>query len=1048
MARFLKIFLLFLCIFEISCQIATAEGTKELMPASTSYGRVEIYPNFSPFATYSCSPDYRLNISICNIGEQIYFGFGNTFDASQIEYNDVSFRLVAPNGNIVLGPLLTPSSGNGHISTYNQAVAGPSVINPAGYPAINYTPLTTGVYFIEFDFNDNGIERRELEYFDITVTDAANQRINGRIWSKAWQITTTISPAPNYYDNPFHGKMYVYSDDGIVTSVDFNGMRPLVFTVCANQTGCFNTGNLYFDRKSVVGYFNYPQYKIFLNEPDESCFPTGELGAITAPSYFSGCTPDDYCINIQVNQPGTVEICINLNGSPGFQAGTNDRLLVYDIVAGWNCIPFDGLDGYGNQIESNIWIPAEIVYYNGITHLPLTDVEYNENGYKVKIIRPTTPNSIPALFWDDTNLPDGNISPDGGCTNPNGCHNFYDFFGDSSTVNTWWFASNNATDDLLFQLNWITVDANINTPSGQSNDTAICYSGGTFQLDGGFENATGAYWSGGSGSFLPNNTTMNTSYMFSNQEINNGYIKLYLTTFGPEGCPASKDSIRIIIEQNSIVNAGEDKMICLNTSSVTLNGFITGNVGGMWSGGSGEFVPNQFNLSSIYYPTNEEIAAGSITLTLSSLNQICPVVSDQVTFEIVYIDIDTINDDISCYSYNDGSIQISLSGNSGGYQLIWENNYSGLTLNNLTAGNYCYTVSEQNGCEVSQCINIFEPSQLTVGISKIDVSCNDIDLGSANAIVSGGTPDYSYLWNTGATSAPLSGLSVGIYYVTVTDNNGCTATQTSNILKKGNPAVNFTVSKTSGCPPMQVFFNETTPAEYYKYIWNFGDPNSTQLLENEKNVSNIFVYEGVYDISLTVVTDEGCDSTIIMEDLITVFPDVSANFKADPEKVSILEPVIEFYNFSSENSVYYEWNFGDGVKAYSYNPHHTYKNPGEFNVSLTVFSENFCTDTAWAKIIVEEPVTLYVPTAFTPDNNGLNDIFMPKGSGIQSEGYTMYIYDRWGFVLFESSDINFGWDGRDKKGLLVKGGTYTWLIQYRDVENHDITKTGSVTVIR
>ncbi|MBU0765539.1 MAG: hypothetical protein KJ607_11955, partial [Bacteroidetes bacterium] len=448
------------------------EGTKEIMPASNSYGRLEVYPNFSPFTTYNCPEEYRLNIRICNAGEKIYFGFGQTYDANQIAYSDVSFRVRAPDGTIVMGPTSVPSSGTGFISSYTRAVTGPSTIAAGGYTPFSYLPLTTGDYYIEFDFEDFDLYRREFMFFDITVATAAGEAASGRLWSKAWQLTTSISAAPDYYDNPFDGTMYVYADDGIVTSVDFNGMRPLVFTVCANRSGCFNTGNQYQDRKSVIGYYNYPQYKVFLNPPDEDCFPTGELGSITQPSWFSGCTPGDYCINITVNQAGTVEILLELNGISGFQPNTADRMIIADVEEGHNCIPFDGLNGLGNPVQENTQVVVSITYYNGITHLPLTDVEYNENGYIVRIIRPYTPNPVPALFWDDTNIPFGSTSPDGGCTNPTGCHNFYNFFGDSCTINTWWYASENVHDTLDFVFHQVLVDASLYTPYGADNDTA------------------------------------------------------------------------------------------------------------------------------------------------------------------------------------------------------------------------------------------------------------------------------------------------------------------------------------------------------------------------------------------------------------------------------------------------------------------------------------------------------------------------------------------------------------------------------------------------
>ena len=238
-----------LSFFSLSIQ---AEGTKEIMPNSNFIGRLNFEPSFTHFALYGCTPAERLNIHIANSGEKVYFGFGTVYDALQAIKTDVVFRIKDPSGNVVFTQASLPTGGIGYIANYQKAVLGPSVINPAGYSALSFTPQTTGDFYIEFYYPTpygNG-NRREISFFDITVTDANNNKINGRIWSKEWQFTVTASPAPNYFNNPFYGKLYIYSDDSIVTSVDFNGIKPYVFAMSANPTGTDNTGNILIDRKS------------------------------------------------------------------------------------------------------------------------------------------------------------------------------------------------------------------------------------------------------------------------------------------------------------------------------------------------------------------------------------------------------------------------------------------------------------------------------------------------------------------------------------------------------------------------------------------------------------------------------------------------------------------------------------------------------------------------------------------------------------------------------------------------------------------------------
>ncbi len=442
-----------------------AEGTKQIMATPISHGRLEIYQYFSNFALYGVSEEYRLNIRIKEVGEKIYFGFGNTYDAFQTLKNDVKYRIKDPSGNIVVAETMQSASGNGFISNFTQAVNGPNTINVGGYPPLTYTPATTGDYYIEFTYVDQS-DRREFEFFDITVADAGNNAVDGRVWSKAWQFTVSSSAGSGQeYLNKFDGTMYIYADDGIVTSVDFNEMQPYVFSLSSNKTGCFNTGNLINDRKSVTGLNLYPQYKIFLNEPDSTCFPTGVLGSLTAPTKLTGCPPDDWCIDISVNKEGTVDIVIDLNDISGYQAGSEDILLNTNVINGVNCIPWNGKDGLGNKVPFGKSIKIMVQYYNGLTHLPLYDVEYNTNGFIVKIIKPAVTNSTPALFWDDSNFNGQTPAPPSpcpadGCVDLSGSHKFGDpatqtMNGDLRTINTWWYVSSDIKDSVDFVYTYI-----------------------------------------------------------------------------------------------------------------------------------------------------------------------------------------------------------------------------------------------------------------------------------------------------------------------------------------------------------------------------------------------------------------------------------------------------------------------------------------------------------------------------------------------------------------------------------------------------------------
>lgn len=153
MTKFLSINLAF---YFLLCTTWTfAEGTKQIMPTSGSSGELQVMPNFSNFAMFGGAEDQRLNIKIKTIGEKICYGFGDRRDMNGALIDDVEYQIKDPNGNIVVGPTLLPTTGAGYISTWDQANIGPTTLagNTGGYTPLTYSPTMTGDYYIEFNFD-------------------------------------------------------------------------------------------------------------------------------------------------------------------------------------------------------------------------------------------------------------------------------------------------------------------------------------------------------------------------------------------------------------------------------------------------------------------------------------------------------------------------------------------------------------------------------------------------------------------------------------------------------------------------------------------------------------------------------------------------------------------------------------------------------------------------------------------------------------------------------------------------------------------------------
>ncbi len=802
-----------------------SEGTKEIYPNSNNVTRMVLRRDwdYTNFARYNAAETQRLNFTICNNGEIAYFGFNGA------ENSNVKMRVRrASDGAVVFAERNLPTSGEGYIQDYNRAVAGPREIVGAatGYDAFQINGLAPDDYYIEFNTNDNDFEFR---YFDITVATAANSPIPGRVWSQEWLLTTRS------FNNPFLGELYIYSDDGIVTSVDFNGIRPYVFNISANPTGVKTTGDFNEDRQSVGGRQTYPQYKIFLNPPDENCYPSGEFGQITGDITVSGCGLDK-CINIPVDQPGRVLILLNLNGQAGYQANSADIQFDTTISPDNFCIPWDTRDNFGNLIPEGQNVNLQIDYLNGITHLPMFDVESHPNGYSVGLVRPLAPQVPvkPFLFWDDVNIvSQGGVqgtSNFSGCNSPS-CHNWFftngfnnnlPDYGNLNTINTWWYANiiNKNTDYVVTNA---TVDADVRIlgrGEDGGNDTTTCRNSGAFQLAGNVSEAPSATWTtNGSGTFS-NVNDLSATYTPSDEDYNNGSVRLTLTSDPFGECPTDSDFMILNLDPGPSLSIGPGADLCESNSNVNLQSSFSNADGIRWLGGNGTFIPNRRRPNVTYNPTPEEIASGEITLILSTNNvtNVCPNITDSVTFNFQEAPVVTPGTTPDTICASTAFIQLSgtIENAGGGSWLGGNGNFVPSrdslnaqyfpTNNEKNSGSLTLTLSsrlETGGCQpVTEDITLTfkSPSSVTVNSPTIQTcaSTDTIPLsatvtGAATITWSGGNGSYipsntianpSYLVHPDDTTAG----SIMIF-VETDGNDGCSIVKDSILVQFSSPPV-------------------------------------------------------------------------------------------------------------------------------------------------------------------------------------------------------------------------------------------------------------------
>jgi gliding motility-associated-like protein len=263
-----------------------------------------------------------------------------------------------------------------------------------------------------------------------------------------------------------------------------------------------------------------------------------------------------------------------------------------------------------------------------------------------------------------------------------------------------------------------------------------------------------------------------------------------------------------------------------------------------------------------------------------------------------------------------------------------------------------------------------------------------------------------------------------------------------------NPIIAFSSDVIKGCFPLDVqFINESTANQGSVVEWNLGDgtTSSSNSIVNHQ-------YTGIdcFDVTLTITADNLCTTTKTLTDMICVDPLPVASFNYNPQQVFSIDPTTHFENTSSLNDQN-SWNFDDGTNSTEESPVHQFPigQIGNYNVELIVISDQGCRDTTYRIVIVKDQLIFYVPNAFTPDGDELNNVFLPiMTAGFAPATYEFYIYNRWGELIFESKDISVGWDGT-YAGSMVQAGLYTWVMRFKDDDNDEkFDFSGHVNLMR
>jgi len=509
----------------------------------------------------------------------------------------------------------------------------------------------------------------------------------------------------------------------------------------------------------------------------------------------------------------------------------------------------------------------------------------------------------------------------------------------------------------------------------------VCSNNPAVTLSGVSSTSTGTWTTSGSGSFAPN--TINGTYIPSAADISAGTVTLTVTSTNNGGCNPVTSTVNVSIIPGPTSDAGVDLTVCANTTSIALSGSVTVATGGTWAtNGTGTFSPGN-SLTTTYIPSTADTTAGSVTIYLTTTgNGICLQEVDSMVI----------------------TFQSAPS---------------------ISAGNNIFVCKNQTSVNLNATTTVPSVTWTTLGSGTFNPS----NVGLTT----------SYFPSTADTTAG----SVTIY-VTSDGNAFCSgAVDTLTIFFQGPPLANF-LANNKCVNAATTFTDMSTVASgtIVSWNWNFGAAGTSTV----QNPSVTFTATGTQTVSLTVST--GCLDSITKVVYINPNPVASFSF------TELCHDSAVFFGNGSVNPgtiTGWNWNFGDTTGSTLQNPIHLYPDTGTYIVTLTVMSDSGCVasalDTIHLKkcandITVTNPA---VPSGFTPNGDGKNDILYVKGGPLSEMNFR--IYNEWGNEVFKSTEQSNGWNGNFRSAP-QPSGRYLWILTGKLIDGRDVKMQGEVILSR
>lgn len=461
-------------------------------------------------------------------------------------------------------------------------------------------------------------------------------------------------------------------------------------------------------------------------------------------------------------------------------------------------------------------------------------------------------------------------------------------------------------------------------------------------------------------------------------------------------------------------------------------------------------APYLYNWDNTGFSTNtsyNNLSNGTYNLTLQD-NQGCDTIISYQVQELV-LQLDPVASGIvhpSCFGYADGSIQVVAQNGLAPYSYIWNHNATGAQLNNLPEGTYTLdTVWDANRCRTWAPVNftLTAPDSLQIVLDSVEVSCTGNPNGALIPIVSGGTYAYQYQWSTFQSDSIATNLRAGNYQLTVTDANGCTKTIQTSLTEPPILRVNYDVQDVScfGYSDGRI-----------RIIGQGGRPGYTYSMDgiNFSSVDSFAVPAGT-TYKLYLQDAAGCRaeySPVVVQEPDLLVVDAGRDTTIELGATLDVEAKLSFFDYYT-----YDWSVNTGdITCPSCRKTTIQPVDDRKYYSVLVTTQAGCIARDSFLVVVEKDRDLFIPNAFSPNNDGQNDIHDVYSGNDVAMIKRYLIFDRWGDLVCNKENIpshwkNFGWDGTFR-GQKLQTGVYVYMVEVEFIDGAVIRYSGDLTLFR